>query len=106
MNILFVHQNFPGQFKHICRVLAAQGRHQVVFLTKPNDNHIPGIRKVVYTPARPVTGAPLNCISSPWTFTSVRQRTAVCSRSVMAAAGRALAWSAAFSVATTPSTIR
>ncbi|MBI3516694.1 MAG: glycosyltransferase [Proteobacteria bacterium] len=55
MNILFVHQNFPGQFKHICRVLAAQGRHQVVFLTKPNDNHIQGIRKVVYTPSRPVT---------------------------------------------------
>ena len=55
MKILFVHQNFPGQFKHICRVLAAQGRHQVVFLTKPNDNHIPGIQKIVYTPARPVT---------------------------------------------------
>jgi glycosyltransferase involved in cell wall biosynthesis len=55
MKILFVHQNFPGQFKHICRVLAAQGRHQVVFLTKPNDNHIPGIQKVVYTPSRPVT---------------------------------------------------
>ncbi len=55
MKILFVHQNFPGQFKHICRVLAAQGRHQVVFLTKPNDNHIPGIQKIVYTPARGVT---------------------------------------------------
>jgi glycosyltransferase involved in cell wall biosynthesis len=55
MKILFVHQNFPGQFKHICRVLAAQGRHQVVFLTKPNDNQIPGIEKVVYTPARPPT---------------------------------------------------
>jgi glycosyltransferase involved in cell wall biosynthesis len=55
MKILFVHQNFPGQFKHICRVLAAQGRHQVVFLSKPNDNHIPGIQKIVYTPSRPPT---------------------------------------------------
>src|SRR5258708_31460420 len=55
MKILFVHQNFPGQFKHICRVPAAQRRHQVVFLTKPNDNHIEGIRKIVYTPSRPVT---------------------------------------------------
>ena len=55
MKILFVHQNFPGQFKHICRVLAAQGRHEVVFLTRPNDNHIPGIQKIVYTPSRPPT---------------------------------------------------
>ncbi|HUA53991.1 MAG TPA: glycosyltransferase family 4 protein [Candidatus Sulfotelmatobacter sp.] len=55
MKLLFVHQNFPGQFKHICRVLAAQGRHQVVFLTKPNDNHIAGIQKVVYTPQRAPT---------------------------------------------------
>jgi len=55
MRILFAHQNFPGQFKHICRVLAAQGRHQVAFLTKPNDNNIPGIQKVVYTPARAPT---------------------------------------------------
>ncbi len=28
MNILFVHQNFPGQFKHLAAALAAQG-HQV-----------------------------------------------------------------------------
>jgi glycosyltransferase involved in cell wall biosynthesis len=55
MKILFAHQNFPGQFKHICRVLAAQRRHQVVFLTKANGNNIPGIQKVVYTPARQTT---------------------------------------------------
>lgn len=55
MKILFAHQNFPGQFKHICRVLAAQGRHQVVFLTKENGNNIPGIQKVVYAPARTPT---------------------------------------------------
>ena len=32
MNILFIHQNFPGQFKHLSRVLAAQG-HRVLALT-------------------------------------------------------------------------
>lgn len=32
MNFLFIHQNFPGQFKHLSRALAAQG-HQVVALT-------------------------------------------------------------------------
>jgi glycosyltransferase involved in cell wall biosynthesis len=32
MNILFIHQNFPGQFKHLSVALAAQG-HQVKALT-------------------------------------------------------------------------
>lgn len=32
MNILFIHQNFPGQFKHLAVALAAQG-HQAVALT-------------------------------------------------------------------------
>lgn len=29
MNFLFVHQNFPGQFKHVVRSLAGQRRHRV-----------------------------------------------------------------------------
>lgn len=32
MNILFIHQNFPGQFKHLAPALAARG-HKVVALT-------------------------------------------------------------------------
>ena len=32
MNILFIHQNFPGQFKHLSAALAAQG-HNVTALT-------------------------------------------------------------------------
>lgn len=32
MNILFIHQNFPGQYKHLSRALAAQG-HRVIALT-------------------------------------------------------------------------
>jgi glycosyltransferase involved in cell wall biosynthesis len=32
MNFLFIHQNFPGQFKHLSRALAAQ-KHRVVALT-------------------------------------------------------------------------
>lgn len=29
MNLLFVHQNFPAQFRHVASALAAQGRHGV-----------------------------------------------------------------------------
>jgi glycosyltransferase involved in cell wall biosynthesis len=45
---LFVHQNYPGQYLHIVRHLAASGRHNVVFLSEPNANRIPGVRMVPY----------------------------------------------------------
>lgn len=48
MRYLFVHQNFPGQYLHLLRHLAAQGRHEVVFLSEANENAIAGVRKMVY----------------------------------------------------------
>lgn len=48
MRLLFVHQNFPGQYRHILRLLAAEGRHEIVFLTRNANENLPGIRKVVY----------------------------------------------------------
>jgi glycosyltransferase involved in cell wall biosynthesis len=45
---LFVHQNFPGQYLHIVRHLAAARQHDVVFVTEPNANQIPGVRTVPY----------------------------------------------------------
>jgi glycosyltransferase involved in cell wall biosynthesis len=53
VNFLFVHQNFPGQYVHIVRSLLADnearpGTHQIVFMTEPNQNHMPGVRKVTY----------------------------------------------------------
>lgn len=48
MKYLFVHQNFPGQFLHLVRHLAASGQHELVFITEANENRIPGVRKILY----------------------------------------------------------
>lgn len=53
MKLLFIHQNMPGQFKHIVPLLAGAG-HEVVFLTKPRAVRIKGVRKVAYKPHRAV----------------------------------------------------
>ena len=52
MKFLFVHQNFPGQYLHIVRHLAASGTHEILFATEANKNTIPGVRKMVYRPRR------------------------------------------------------
>ncbi len=48
MRFLFIHQNFPGQFLHLVRHLVAARKHEIVFITQPNANEIPGVRKVPY----------------------------------------------------------
>lgn len=48
MNYLFIHQNFPGQYRHLVRHLANQRQHRVRFVTQPNDNAMPSVEKVVY----------------------------------------------------------
>ncbi len=56
MRILFAHQNFPGQFRHLAPALAAEG-HEVVALAirrnVPESWH--GVRLVLYRPARPAS---------------------------------------------------
>ncbi len=47
MNILFVHQNFPGQFKHLAPALARQG-HKVVALHINACPPMPGVALVRY----------------------------------------------------------
>jgi glycosyltransferase involved in cell wall biosynthesis len=48
MNYLFIHQNFPGQYRHVVRHLASQPGNQIYFITQPNDNAIPGVLKITY----------------------------------------------------------
>jgi glycosyltransferase involved in cell wall biosynthesis len=50
MRFLFVHQNCPGQYVHYVRHLLARNGHEVFFLTAPNSNEIPGLRRVNYLP--------------------------------------------------------
>ena len=53
MKILFIHQNFPGQFKHLAPALAARG-HEVWALTLPRTERpaLDGVRVVQYRIAR------------------------------------------------------
>lgn len=48
MKFLFIHQNFPGQYVHLVRHLAAQPAHQVYFITQPNCVAMTGVRKLTY----------------------------------------------------------
>jgi glycosyltransferase involved in cell wall biosynthesis len=53
---LFVHQNFPGQYLHFIRHLLADHANEIVFLSEPNENAIPGVRRIVYQ--KPAPGHP------------------------------------------------
>ncbi len=49
MNILFVHQNMPGQFANLAAHLAARPGNRVVFLTKRFDVDMLGVERVNYS---------------------------------------------------------
>jgi glycosyltransferase involved in cell wall biosynthesis len=54
MRILFLHSNFPGQFRHLASALVRQGGHQIVFATQRKEGNMAGVTKVLYEPSRPV----------------------------------------------------
>ena len=50
MNILIVHQNFPGQFKQLAPALAAQGHQVVAFSTRNHEAKLwQGVKVIPYT---------------------------------------------------------
>ncbi len=52
MNILFVHQNFPGQFKHLAPAIAADAGHVIKALHINPGLDLPGVERVPVVPAR------------------------------------------------------
>jgi glycosyltransferase involved in cell wall biosynthesis len=44
MRILFIHQNFPGQYKHVAAAFAADRANQVVAIGRDNAKPLPGVR--------------------------------------------------------------
>ena len=58
MNYLFIHQNFPAQYRHLVRHLASAPDNQVYFVTQPNDNAMVGVTKVTYPKDE---RGPINC---------------------------------------------
>jgi glycosyltransferase involved in cell wall biosynthesis len=51
MRVLFVHQNFPGQYLHLAPALAARG-DEVVALSTERQKPLPGVRVYRYKPRR------------------------------------------------------
>ncbi|MEH1923180.1 glycosyltransferase family 4 protein [Nostoc sp.] len=52
MKILFLHPNFPSQFRNLAIVLGKDPNYQVVFGTNRREGEIPGVYKAIYTPSR------------------------------------------------------
>ena len=50
MNVLFIHQEMPGQFAHLASYLARSRDNRVVFLTKTKKPAPPGVTPALYTP--------------------------------------------------------
>jgi glycosyltransferase involved in cell wall biosynthesis len=55
MKILFLHPNFPAQFRHLATVLGKEPQnHTVVYATNRLEGNIPGVNKIVYEKSRAV----------------------------------------------------
>ncbi|MCR9212780.1 MAG: glycosyltransferase family 4 protein [Proteobacteria bacterium] len=52
MRILFLHNNFPAQYRHVARILAANKENRVVFASHRAPEKIPGVTNLIYKPHR------------------------------------------------------
>lgn len=52
MKILFLHSNFPAQFRHLAISMARDPNNQIVFGTMRKEGQIQGVKKFIYAPSR------------------------------------------------------
>lgn len=52
MKLLFIHQNMPGQFRHLVASFAGDRANQVAFVTKRADRVLPNVTRAIYEPPR------------------------------------------------------
>ena len=48
MIIIFIHQNFPAQYRLLVRYFADSPENTVYFITQPNDNRMSGVIQLIY----------------------------------------------------------
>ncbi len=54
MRVLFLHMNFPAQYRYVARALSQNPEHQVVFGTNNNETTLEGITKALFGASREV----------------------------------------------------
>lgn len=52
MRILLIHQNFPGQFRHLAEHLKQGPQHQLKVICQPKAPKLTGIETLEYQPVR------------------------------------------------------
>lgn len=52
MNLLLIHQNFPGQFRHLANDLVGRPDHQLLAIGRDTAPGLPGVRMLRYRPTR------------------------------------------------------
>lgn len=50
--ILFIHPNFPAQFRHLAMNLGKDPNYEVIYATKREEGQIEGVKKIIYQPSR------------------------------------------------------
>ncbi len=55
MRVLFIHQNFPGQFRHVAAHWAAMPGNQILSIGQKHSQEFKGIPRIICDPARAIT---------------------------------------------------
>ncbi|MDP9174982.1 MAG: glycosyltransferase [Planctomycetota bacterium] len=57
MHVLFIHQNFPAQFRYIAPRLVKDFGYRCTFVTERVEGELPGVEKILYKPRGGATAA-------------------------------------------------